>query len=97
MLNDLGPRSKIDLSESVHRTWKSFLDLGSKLGLFIRFLPIYFLVLEAFPFLVSVGILYSLTSGGRDGFNLAIPPPFLDISCSSAVFTLVFDIISMGL
>ena len=84
-------------SESVHQPWKSVSDLGSDLSLFIGFLPLHFLVLEAFPLFPSVGILNLLTSGGRDSFYLVIPPPFLGISCSSVAFMFVFDMSSVGL
>ena len=36
---------------------------------------------------LSFRILDSFTSGGQDGFNSNIPPPFLDLSCSFVEFT----------
>ena len=47
-----------------------------------------FLGLETFPLFPSVGIFNSLPSGGRDGFDLTITPPFLDLSCSYVEFTI---------
>ena len=52
-----------------------------------KLLPLYFLGLEDCPFFPSVGVFDSLPSGGRGGFNLTIPSPFLDISCSYVEFT----------
>ena len=37
--------------------------------------------------LSSVGVFDSVPSCGWDGFDLTIPPPFLDLSCSYVVFT----------
>ena len=52
-----------------------------------RFLPLCFLGLEACPLFPSVGIFDKLPSGGRDSFNLTIPSPFLNLSCSYVEFT----------
>ena len=82
----LGPRSKVYPSKSVNWPWKSVSDPGSGLGLFRSFLPLYFLVLESCPLLLSVRIFDTFTSGGQDGFDLTIYAPFLDISCSYVEF-----------
>ena len=71
----------------MHRPWKSVLVLGSGLGLFRGFLPLEFLGLEACPLFPSVGIFNSLPSVERDGFDLNITPPFIDLSCSYFEFT----------
>ena len=47
----------------------------------------YFLGLDACPLLPSFGIFNSSPSGGLDGLDLTITPPFLDISCSYVEFT----------
>ena len=93
----IGPRSKVQPSKSVHRPWKSVLVLGSGLGLFWCFLPLYILVLEACPLFLSVGIFNSLPSGGKDGFNLTVPPPFLNIFCSYVEFAFCVYRYSHGL
>ena len=83
----LGPRSKLEPSKSVHRPWKSVSVLGSRIGLFRGLLPLYFLGLESCLLFMSVGIFDSLPSGWRDGFDLTMTPPFLNLSCSYVEFT----------
>ena len=55
---------------------------GSRLGLFLVFLPLHFLGLEDCTLLMSIGIFNSLPSGGRDGYESIITPPFHYIYCS---------------
>ena len=83
----LGLRSKMQPSKSLNWTWKSVSASGSGIGLFQGLLNLYFLVLEDFPLFPSVRFFDSLLSDGRDGFDLAITTPFLDISCSYVEFT----------
>ena len=70
----------------MHRPWNAVSVLGFGLGLFQSFLPLYFLGLEDCSLFLSVGIFDSLPSGGRDGLDLTILPPFLDIYCSYVEF-----------
>ena len=51
-------------------------------------MPLYFLGLEACPLLPSVEIFDSLPSGVWDGFELTIPPHFLDLSCPYVEFNI---------
>ena len=68
-------------TKSVHRPWKSGLALGSRLGLFSYFLPLYLLGLKGCPLFLLTGIFDSFPPGGQDGFDLTISPPFLDLYC----------------
>ena len=52
-----------------------------------RFLASVLIGVGVFPLFLSFRILDSFTSGGQDGFNSNIPPPFLDLSCSFVEFT----------
>ena len=70
----------------MHWPRNSVSDLGSGIGLFIGFLTLYLLVLEACPLFPAVGIFDLFPSGGRDGFDLNIPQPFLGIYFSCVDF-----------
>ena len=63
----------------------------------LRFLPLYLLGLEALPLFLSVRIFNLLPSGGRDGFDLTIPPHFLDLSCYYVELLFVIAVIHTGL
>ena len=82
----LGPRSKVQPSKSVHRPWNPVSVLESRLG-YLDISCLYtFWDWRIVPCSCQ-SIFDSLPLGGRDGFDLTIPSPFLNLSCSYVEFT----------